>query len=1483
MTREQDILIELLKTFQTELLIAAAALAAFVVVGIPLFKRWKKRRENAREIKTLKEDLMVTERLENLVRGGMAAEDAKGRVAHQKGLVRSLFEKGLAALKENSHLPRSIPWFVIVGEPDSGKSTLLENSELELSPTTDEANEVLADGTVRKTSLPVRFWLGARAVVVDVSGRVFFDRWAGTSSAEWSTIVRLIKSKHRAKPLTGIILTIPADALLADEKSLERRKVQLAASELERLTAGVAMHLPCYVVVTKLDLLTGFRETFDELDESARRRAFCWTPQTRLEGRRPVFDEKGFDEFWTATLERLRSSRRALMLSRSIFDAAGTGAARSNAASALYLFPEKFDQLRKGLENYLKTLFGSADQFGVRRLRLAGLSFTSACDKGERIDSKFAAMQGKSADQAVMREKRPWTDRPFFVHDLLSVRVFAAPDHARFTSAERMRRHVPHYVCVALLLAAAGLWGWSGLMETERVKNALAADTALLEQIADLFDSRQLERSPLIVSDESGRVRLAFEEPMGGMINMSRLSFFVQTRERLYAAKDVPLGMRAAELLHYRFSPDYGQDDKHYIFNRIQTEMAWLPAIEASARKLAASPDEPLTQTKRDAIAKYLNVGLYWQQAGWKTHDSNTVYDEESMPALLSYLFPGIQQDTRHILGTFDPRNDRDVDVMNSEISMSPVYAAGLKGAMTGIMHSWEALSAYPDSEWSLMRESLCAGELFSSGLAEMKKAFAVSDLSAEALQKKADRWREYVADLRKASDSITPAQVQILRRMALAAEQEEQEKSKEAEAAETERKDMPPAALAIFEEAAASFKTKLEDDFTLISSFAQAWSGTAAGSAELSSQDEMMLAKKNALVRFDLEQKKMREFLADVIQSGAFRPVTSSETEISYVAAMFEKTIFSDPLPEFGRPQDAVSNLRMLLSDEAARRADIISMRDAVQNNSTIKLASDLALRVLAISRMDRTLDIARAFAALYPQSKTDVGTSARISTSVAKGGFALPEGTLFVPSEASKILKTRVEERAEYSPSALSNLINPFAEFIGLVRGMEISDATKSDNAAEQETSKKSAKALSIRMLEESESFASLSRAMMLYARGFVRYWGEYADRLQPNFASWSDYRQFAADGGAYQINTMLLNAYELSYDLACTVSTEVLGEQGATDQKAVCANIEAERKALSLQFSETCARTMASVALLSSDALDASREAQGETRTQGELQLKDVSGAVPWWSRYASAGGDLLERDAALAGSKKLAAAQSEMKRFPLIREVPSSKESGLTLSALSKAVQLLDSLRLGQTVSGNEKGAANSSAVYCKDDAACKAIENWAKTVRTVAGLLSDPSASLRWTVKIPDAAKRAELAKSSGAAGRRLPDAAMRYRYLNAYVDGHAAGMRSSAVAGSSSEVILDGRANASEIVIDFYSFSDSTKPDASLSFAGSWAALRLYLHPDGVLDADKKTVWVPVALEDAMGDRSRYFIGIGFDLDLPKPSEWPTAAAWPAL
>ncbi|MDR2068333.1 MAG: hypothetical protein LBP71_00505, partial [Spirochaetaceae bacterium] len=325
-------LIDLVRTSTlAKVILAIVLLLIVLVVVLPLIGKLRRKRLKAKETRDILKDLMVWRHVARLAQGGEKHNKAKEELSDNIIKINELLKQGFDLASLHGRGLYGVPWFMLLGEPDSGKSTLLRESELEMVPSTEEEKAAPGD-----KGLPVRFWLGGKAVVCDVSGGVFFDRWLEGSSAEWTHIIRQICRRHYRKPLDGVILTIPADALLADDEDLTRKKATIMANELAHLLDASGMRLPCYVVVTKLDMVNGFREYALGLPGDLRHQILGYENKTAS------YRAEDFKEFWNTLVQRLRSGYKKSMISRELQLRLSGDSSRMDIMGKVFVFPENF-------------------------------------------------------------------------------------------------------------------------------------------------------------------------------------------------------------------------------------------------------------------------------------------------------------------------------------------------------------------------------------------------------------------------------------------------------------------------------------------------------------------------------------------------------------------------------------------------------------------------------------------------------------------------------------------------------------------------------------------------------------------------------------------------------------------------------------------------------------------------------------------------------------------------------------------------------------------------------------------------------------------------------------------------------------------------------------------------------------------------------------------------------------------------------------
>ncbi len=172
-----------------------------------------------------------------------------------------------------------VPLYLVVGPPGSGKSTILERSQLDIDAPTEVGG--------------ARWWISSDAIFVEMSPGMGVDQ----------EVLKSLKRFRPAMPVTGVLLVVsPADLTLADAQ--ERRET---GDAIARLVTGAQTlaeaRVPVYVLLSKLDLTPGFSEFFDRMEAHERQQLWGFSLPAEFGGR----------ETSTEALEALRGGIRRLV------------------------------------------------------------------------------------------------------------------------------------------------------------------------------------------------------------------------------------------------------------------------------------------------------------------------------------------------------------------------------------------------------------------------------------------------------------------------------------------------------------------------------------------------------------------------------------------------------------------------------------------------------------------------------------------------------------------------------------------------------------------------------------------------------------------------------------------------------------------------------------------------------------------------------------------------------------------------------------------------------------------------------------------------------------------------------------------------------------------------------------------------------------------------------------------------------------------
>jgi type VI secretion system protein ImpL len=254
-----------------------------------------------------------------------------------------------------------IPWYLMVGEAQSGKTTILSSTGLDLL--TDEPDE-------EKTGVKqgVNWFFFDQGIVLDVAGDFTLRADGATSNVtSWNYLLKLLKRYRSERPLDGIILTIPCTDLKgarSPDPALKLKLEQKADCLYRNLVEArktLALNLPVYVLITKCDEVTGFRSLCNEIPERLDE-MFGWSsPYTREIAYRSEWTTEAFQTLY----------RYLFQLQMEVF------AARDHVINSdeLFMLPSEMRAMRQPLQIYLDQIFKESayhDAFFLRGIYFCG-------------------------------------------------------------------------------------------------------------------------------------------------------------------------------------------------------------------------------------------------------------------------------------------------------------------------------------------------------------------------------------------------------------------------------------------------------------------------------------------------------------------------------------------------------------------------------------------------------------------------------------------------------------------------------------------------------------------------------------------------------------------------------------------------------------------------------------------------------------------------------------------------------------------------------------------------------------------------------------------------------------------------------------------------------------------------------------------------------------------------------------------------------
>ena len=286
------------------------------------------------------------------------------------------WREALASLRQAHPRCAEQPWYLVVGAPGSGKTSLLLDAGIGLAPVANAG-----PGEARPTST-FAWWRNDESLFVDTAGRYTTDP---RSRPEWLALLRLVRAARPDGPLQGVIVCVPVGELIKKGEAAMAGEAQGLRERLDEMTAELGVAVPLYVVFTKCDSLGGFKDFFADAGRGEKEQTLGYThawnaPSTDLGADCAEQNRKLFSALQT---------RRLLALGKAVND---------ESRRKLFQFPIQFLAAQRFVGEFLTALSRTNPLRESALFR--GFYYTSCFQPSRSVEPAASAASGAPGAKA---------------------------------------------------------------------------------------------------------------------------------------------------------------------------------------------------------------------------------------------------------------------------------------------------------------------------------------------------------------------------------------------------------------------------------------------------------------------------------------------------------------------------------------------------------------------------------------------------------------------------------------------------------------------------------------------------------------------------------------------------------------------------------------------------------------------------------------------------------------------------------------------------------------------------------------------------------------------------------------------------------------------------------------------------------------------------------------------------------------------------